>query len=151
MAGFGLTFISGLLLDQRFWLRLIGGAFLCYLGIKTFLERPVEQAAAVKSAGLAGAYASTLFLTLTNPTTIFSFAAIFAGLGVANTGGNYAAAGLLVLGVFLGSALWWFILSGAVSLLRSKLGARQLRWVNCLSGVIMLAFGALAFASLLGG
>jgi threonine/homoserine/homoserine lactone efflux protein len=151
VAGFGLTFISGLLIDQRFWLRLIGGLFLCYLGVKTFLARPAEQAAAAKSTGLAGAYTSTLFLTLTNPTTIFSFAAIFAGLGVASAGGDYLAAGLLVLGVFLGSALWWFILSGAVSVFRSKFGPRQMQWVNRLSGVVMLAFGVLALASLLGG
>ncbi len=151
VAGFGLTFISGLLIDQRFWLRLIGGLFLCYLGVKTFLARPAEQAAAAGSSGLAGAYASTLFLTLTNPTTIFSFAAIFAGLGIANTGGNYLAAGLLVLGVFLGSALWWFILSGGVSIFRSKFGQRQMQWVNRISGVVMLTFGVLALVSLLGG
>lgn len=151
VAGFGLTFISGVLLDQRFWLRLIGGAFLCYLGIKTFLARPAEQAATAKDSGLAGAYASTLFLTLTNPTTIFSFAAIFAGLGVASAGSNYLAAGLLVLGVFLGSALWWFILSGGVSIFRAKFGSRQMQWVNRISGVVILAFGVLAFVSLLGG
>jgi len=151
VAGFGLTFISGVLIDQRVWLRLIGGAFLCYLGIKTFLARPAEQAASAKSASLGGAYASTLFLTLTNPTTIFSFAAIFAGLGVASAGGGYLAAGLLVLGVFLGSAFWWFILSGAVSIFRAKFGARQMQWVNRVSGVVILAFGVLAFVSLLGG
>ena len=151
VAGFGLTFISGLLIDQRFWLRLIGGAFLCYLGIRTFLARPAEQAATVKSSGLAGAYASTLFLTLTNPTTILSFAAIFAGLGIANTSGNYLNAGLLVLGVFLGSALWWLTLSSVVSIFRAKIGSRQLQWVNRISGIIILAFGILAFVSLLGG
>ncbi len=157
VAGFGLTFISGLLIDQRVWLRLIGGAFLCYLGIKTFLARAREPQARLAEPGearrsdLAGAYASTLLLTLTNPTTIFSFAAIFAGLGIANTGGNYLAAALLVLGVFLGSALWWFILSGAVSLFRAKFGSRQLQWVNRISGVVILAFGVLAFVSLLGG
>jgi threonine/homoserine/homoserine lactone efflux protein len=151
VAGFGLTFISGLLIDQRVWLRLIGGAFLCYLGVKTFLARPAQQAAAANSTSLAGAYATTLFLTLTNPTTIFSFAAIFAGLGVAGTGGNYLAAGLLVLGVFLGSALWWFILSGGVSIFRAKFGSRQMQWVNRISGAVIFAFGVLAFVSLLGG
>ncbi len=150
VAGFGLTFISTLLIEQHFWLRLIGGAFLCYLGVRTFLSRPAEQAASAKSTGLAGAYASTLLLTLTNPTTILSFAAVFAGLGLASAGGNYAASGLLVLGVFLGSALWWLLLSSGVSLFRSKFGPRQLRWVNRLSGVIILSFGVLALLSLSG-
>jgi len=148
VAAFGLTFISSLLIGQHFWLRLIGGVFLCYLGVRTFLARPAEQAASAKSASLAGAYASTLLLTLTNPTTILSFAAVFAGLGLASAGGNYAASGLLALGVFLGSALWWLILSSGVSLFRARFGPRQLRWVNRLSGLIILAFGVLALLSL---
>jgi threonine/homoserine/homoserine lactone efflux protein len=158
VAGFGLTFLSSFLIEQRFWLRLLGGLFLCYLGIRTLLAQPAEQAAAAKSNNLAGArkrfgpkagaYASTLLLTLTNPTTILSFAAIFAGLGLASVSGSYLSSGLLVLGVFLGSALWWFLLSGGVSLFREKLGTRQLRWVNRLSGITILAFGVLALASL---
>ncbi len=150
VAGFGLTFLSSFLIEQRFWLKLIGGLFLCYLGIRTFLAQPAERAAAAKSSGLTGAYASTLLLTLTNPTTILSFAAIFAGLGLASVSGSYVSSGLLVLGVFLGSALWWFLLSGGISLFRGKLGTRQLRWINRLSGGIILAFGVLALASLWG-
>src|SRR5919201_2008869 len=111
VAAFGLTFVSALLVSQEFWLRVMGGAFLCYLGVKTFLTPPSAQPASTGGTGLAGAYTSTLFLTLTNPTTILSFAAIFAGLGVASSGGGYPSAGLLVLGVFAGSALWWLFLS----------------------------------------
>ena len=105
IAGFGLTFISSILISQQVWLRLIGGVFLCYLGLKTFLARPAQQAALAGGNGLVGAYASTFFLTLTNPMTILSFAAIFAGLGVTSASGNYVSAGVLVLGVFIGSAL----------------------------------------------
>jgi len=150
IAGFGLTFISSLLISQQVWLRLIGGIFLCYLGLRTFLTRPAEQAALAKGNGLIGMYASTLFLTLTNPLTILSFAAIFAGLGVASTGGNYLAAGILVLGVFLGSALWWFILSGGVSIFRTKFTTRGLRWVNRISGIIIMGFGVIALLGVRG-
>ncbi len=150
IAGFGLTFISSLLISQQVWLRLIGGIFLCYLGLRTFLTRPTEQAALAKGNGLIGMYASTLFLTLTNPLTILSFAAIFAGLGVASTGGNYLAAGILVLGVFLGSALWWFILSGGVSIFRTKFTTRGLRWVNRISGIIIMGFGVIALLGVKG-
>lgn len=148
IAGFGLTLISGFLVEQQTWLRLIGGAFLCYLGIRTLLAAPAERAAPVKGNGLVGAYASTLFLTLTNPLTILSFAAIFAGLGLASTSGNYVSAAMLVLGVFIGSAAWWLLLSSGVSLLRSRFDARAMRWVNRVSGVIITVFGALALLSL---
>ena len=103
IAGFGLAFISNFLVSQQIWLRLVGGAFLCFLGARTLLAKPAQQASAVKDGSLLAAYASTFFLTLTNPMTIISFAAIFAGLGLAATRGNYGSAGILVLGVFLSS------------------------------------------------
>ena len=144
VAGFGLTVISGFLIDQRFWIQLIGGIFLLALGIKTLRSVPAERAAAASGSGLAASYASTLLLTLTNPMTILSFAGIFAALGVADTGGDLSAAARLVLGVFSGSAAWWLILSGGVGLLREKLSAGLLHWTNRLSGVILLVFGAIA-------
>ena len=152
MAGFGLTFVSGFLVSQQSWLKLIGGLFLAYLGVKTLLSQPGERAAQAHGVGrgLLGAYASTVALTLTNPTTILSFVAIFAGLGVGSAGGSYPGATILVLGVFLGSALWWFLLSGGVTLFRKRLTPAGLRWVNRGSGLIIVGFGLLALASLLG-
>jgi threonine/homoserine/homoserine lactone efflux protein len=92
-------------------------------------------------------YLSALALTITNPLTILSFAAIFAGLGIGATG-DAAGAALLVSGVLAGSALWWLILSSAVGLLRARITARALRWVNRCSGAVLVAFGVLALASL---
>jgi threonine/homoserine/homoserine lactone efflux protein len=147
VAAFGLTLITDFLMEGASWLRLIGGAFLLFLGIRTFFARPAERAAPARGGGLVGAYASTLFLTLTNPTTILSFAAIFAGLGVGSTNDALSAM-LLVLGVFLGSALWWLVLSGTAGLFRAKLSAGGLRWVNRVSGTIIAAFGVLALSGL---
>lgn len=149
VAGFGLTFISNFLVGQQFWLRLVGGIFMLYLGIKTLLEKPAQQAATAQGTGLLGAYGSTFLLTVTNPMTILSFAAVFAGLGLASTRGSYASAGILVLGVFLGSALWWFALSGGVGLLREKFNAEMMQWVNRVSGAIIIVFGGIALAGLL--
>jgi len=122
VAAFGLTAISDFLVGQKFWLGLIGGIFLCYLGVRTFISRPAEQAANVQGSGLARAYASTFFLTMTNPMTILSFIAVFAGVGF-GTAKSYGNASILVLGVFLGSAAWWLILSTGVGLLRSRVNA----------------------------
>ena len=148
IAGFGLTLISNFLVSQQVWLRLVGGLFLCYLGIKTLLSKPAAQAAVAKDSGLLGAYASTFLLTVTNPMTIISFAAIFAGLGLASPSGSYASAGVLVAGVFLGSALWWLLLSGGVGLLRDKFNTAGLLWVNRISGLIITGFGLLALVSM---
>jgi threonine/homoserine/homoserine lactone efflux protein len=157
IAAFGLTFISAALISHQTWLRLIGGLFLCTLGVKTLLARPAAQAAPSNGGGLWSAYASTLLLTLTNPMTILAFAAIFAGLGLAErTGGasgGYNSAGLLVLGVFLGSACWWLLLSSVFGAFRTRFSASGLLWVNRISGIVILGFGvaALVAAARVGG
>jgi threonine/homoserine/homoserine lactone efflux protein len=149
IAGFGVTYLSSALIGQQFWFRLMGGGFLLVLGVKTFLSKPAEAASKTTGKGLAGAYASTLFLTLTNPVTILAFAAIFAGLGLGKTRGDYTAGILLVGGVFLGSAVWWMFLSTGVGLFRTWFNGPRLGWVNRLSGTIIAGFGLLAFLSLL--
>jgi threonine/homoserine/homoserine lactone efflux protein len=148
IAGFGLTVISSALVNHSFELRLIGGLFLCYLGIKTILAKPAaEAAAASKSKGLIATYLSTVFLTLTNPATIMAFVAIFAGLGLAGSS-DYASAAVLVTGVFLGSALWWLLLSSSASLLRSHFNPRHFKWLNRISGAILLVFGIISLSSI---
>jgi threonine/homoserine/homoserine lactone efflux protein len=147
-AAFGLTWITGALLGHQHWIRLIGGAFLLYLGARTLLAAPGERAAESSGAGLIGAFASTFGLTLTNPMTILSFVAVFAALGLGTSHPEPAAAATLVLGVFLGSALWWLTLSGAVGILRARFDATSLRWVNRVSGLVITAFGVAAILSL---
>src|SRR5262245_59111062 len=143
IAGFGLTAISTLLVRQQVLLRLVGGLFLCYLGIQTFRARPVDRPARAGGAGLLGAFTATFGLTLANPATILSFIAVFAGLGIAGAG-SWREATVLVGGVFVGSALWWLLLSGIVGAFRVRLDLGALRWVNRLSGLVLLGFGAAA-------
>src|SRR5205823_5458138 len=116
------------------WVRLIGGLFLVYLGIRTIFTRPAKRAAAANANNFLGAYASTLLLTLTNPLTILSFAAIFAGIGVGGASKSYLTAAIVVLGVFTGSALWWCFLTGGISSLRGRFTPRWLLWINRVSG-----------------
>jgi len=148
VAAFGLTAISGFLVGHRLWLGLVGGLFLCYLGLRTFLSRPAEQAAQPNgNGGLLSAYGSTLFLTLTNPMTILSFMAVFAGLGLGQLH-DYFSASAMVAGVFAGSALWWLLLSSGVSLFRERINHRWMQGINRLSGTVIVAFGLYSLASL---
>lgn len=150
IAGFGLTVIATFLVTQQGWIRGLGGLFLIYLGCKTLLTRPAERAAAeAKATSFVSAYASTFLLTLTNPLTILSFAAIFAGIGVGGQNSPLAAL-LVVAGVFLGSATWWLLLTGGISLLRGKFSYQWLLWINRVSGGIIAFFGLLALLSLTG-
>ena len=81
VAGFGVTFVASLLIEHQIWIRLAGGLFLVYLGMRYILAGPQIEQASVNNRGLVADYASTLALTLTNPMTIVSFGAVFASLG----------------------------------------------------------------------
>lgn len=151
VAALGLTAVSAALIDHQAWVRLAGGLFLCWLGLRTIVAAPatVEPTRGTRL-GLAAAYGSTFALTLTNPSTILSFVAVFAGLGLAEAtaGSDELAPAALVLGVFLGSAGWWLVLSCGVGLLRGYLTPVRLRWVNRASGAALVGFGLLALLSL---
>ena len=148
ISAFGLAFISNFLVSQQNHIRLLGGIFLIYLGIKTFLSKPAENAAKVKEdKGIIKDYVSTLGLTLTNPMTIIAFSAMFAGLGIVNTNGDYSLAISLVVGVFMGSALWWLTLSNIVNFFRKVFNDKSLIWVNKFSGIVVLLFGIIAVKS----
>lgn len=148
VGAFGVTVISNALVDQQALLRLAGGIFLCYLGIKTFAAGPAAGPESGRKGMLAGAFVSTFLLTLTNPMTILSFAAVFAGLGLGGSYENYYSAAILVIGVFVGSSMWWFILSGGVGAARRILNPASLLIVNRISGAIITGFGIFALVGL---
>ena len=149
IAVFGVSAASVLLLNYQTHLRFVGGLFLLYIGYKTFKAMPSTDQVAekAKNEGFLKAYASTLFLTITNPLTILSFAAIFTGLGVGAKGVPYISAFSLVVGVFIGSMLWWLSLSGILSVLRHNFSQRRLKLVNEISGFIIVGFGIFSLAS----
>jgi threonine/homoserine/homoserine lactone efflux protein len=148
VAALGLTAVSGAMVEHQDVVRLVGGIFLLYLGVRTVLSQPAVETGAGSPRGLAVAFGSTLALTLTNPTTILSFAAVFASMGLGTTAADRGSAILMVCGVFLGSALWWLLLSGAVGYFRRALTRDRLTWVNRLSGAALLGFGLVALISL---
>jgi len=140
IAAFGLTSVSSVLVGQRFWLGLLGGIFLCYLGILTFRAKPPAAQEQKPVFHVWTAYWSSLILTVTNPATILSFAAVFAGLGLGATGDYWSASGM-VLGVFVGSAVWWLFLSSGVSFFRERVTTGWMQRINRISGSIIVTLG----------
>lgn len=145
IAAFGLTVISNVLLAEEFWLKLVGGIFLIYLGIKTFFHKTeIVVGKKVHQTSLTKDFFTTLVLTITNPLTILAFIAIFAGLGISTEGKSPF---LLVTGVFFGSALWWLILCEFVTLFRKKIEEKMMMWLNRIAGVMIFSFGLAALAT----
>jgi threonine/homoserine/homoserine lactone efflux protein len=149
IAALGISLVSGFLIDYQVALRFVGGIFLCYLGYKIYQTEPVNQSSPSGNINsLLGAYATTFFLTFSNPVTILSFVAIYAGWHVPTLQGRYIAAAQLTLGVFIGSALWWVALFIGLTTFRNKFNLRFLGWVHCVSGLLIAGFGVIVLLSL---
>jgi threonine/homoserine/homoserine lactone efflux protein len=141
MGGLGMTAVSAVLIEQQLQLQWVGGAFLCFLGMRTFVAEPATQGTqAADTPSLWRAYGSTLALTFTNPATILMFVGLFAGMNEIASG---SVAGF-AFGIFAGSALWWLLLAAIAGLLRRSLSPRAMQWINRISGGIIFAFGTAA-------
>ena len=148
IAALGISFVSDFLTEQQILLRLAGGLFLCYLGWQIYRTEPIDQEPPRNMNGLLNAYATTFFLTISNPVTILSFIAIYAGWHVPSLHGRYFAAALLALGVFTGSALWWLGLFISMTAFRGKFSVRALGWIHRVSGALIAGFGIVVLLSL---
>ncbi len=145
IAAFGFTIITTIFVDHSLSLRIIGSGFLGYLGYSTFIAKPASMKEEVYQDGWVRAFLTTFFLTITNPMTILSFSAVFAGFGIGDATSGLFSSYLLVAGVFLGSCLWWFLLSGMVQLLRHRFNYQRLIWVNRISGTLIIGFAVISF------
>jgi len=141
IAGLGVSYISNFLTNERIVLRLAGGLVLIAMGIKIFLTHPTEKAPEAKGHGLLASFGSSFFLMLTNPLAILVFTATFSALGIGGWHYAYMSTGMLVSGVFVGSALWGPIFAVGVSLFSPQLTPSQLRLANRIAGVILFGFG----------
>ena len=148
IAALGVSFVAEFLNDHQIILRLLGGAFLVYLGLSIYQTKPRQQPPPSRVNGLVSAYATTLFLTFSNPVTILSFIAIYAGWHVESMSGRYVSAAILTSGVFIGSALWWVALFVGLTTFREKFSLRIVGCIHRVSGALIAGFGLVILLSL---
>lgn len=147
IAAFGLSFVSEFLVAHQIIFRIIGAVFICALGIKTFFSPPAKEASDSSDESYMADFTATFFLTLMNPITVFAFTAVFTAVGATHS--THTLEGLLVVGVFLGSALWWFLITTLAGLFHRKISLGKLTWLTKISGSIITAFGLFVFITLL--
>lgn len=148
MAAFGLTFISDVIAAHQFWFSVVGGTVLLVLGVRTFLAKPKDPKRRYDGTGMVRTYFYAFILVITNPVTVFAFIAVFAAVGLGHLP-TILSASVLVLGVFVGSALWFITLSYVATMFRAKLDRDGFRWVNRIAGILILLSGIGAFIGLL--
>ena len=160
LAAFGVAAVTTILLAERRWIGLVGGIAIAAIGVHTLVRRESSHPALPRERGrgndttgnLEGGrdLVSILALTLSNPSTILSFTAVFAGLGI-HAAAGWRAALALVIGVWLGSLAWWTVLIGAASRLRERLTPPIIRTFGTVSGIALLGFGLVTVATALTG
>jgi threonine/homoserine/homoserine lactone efflux protein len=144
VAGFSITFIIQFLKREEFWIRVVGGALLVGIGIAYFFKAPHRMGGRECDPSAHSELVSTLLLTLTNPTTVLSFLAVLAALGLGGEDPGWSTL-LVVGGIFCGSMFWWIFLTESVYRLRNRFNDASIRWMNRIGGVAIGLFGAVTF------
>jgi threonine/homoserine/homoserine lactone efflux protein len=149
IAGFGITLLSHILIRYQVWFQIVGALILWCLGIKIFKSQPIKVEAPQIPFSCSRIFFSTFALTLTNPLTLLCFAAIYASFGITPTDGEVVPGIILTLGVLLGAALWWMILTFGVILIGKKIQLASSPLFNRISGGMLTGYGCLASLSAL--
>ena len=149
VAALGLTYIINFIEEKQFFIQLIGGGVLIFLGTKIFNTNPIKQIRKHRRRKnkLIEDYFSVLFLTLSNPLAVFLFIAAFAGIGMVTSNDSSLKSSLIILGVFLGATLWWLTLTFLIDFFRKHFRLKQLWWINKIAGVLIIVFGVAAMLS----
>jgi len=140
IAGFSITFVIGWLLRELYWIRLIGGMLLIAIGLVYYFKRPrtLKEMSEEKSAG--SDIATTFLLTLTNPTTVLSFLAVLALLGLGERR-HWTLTLFLVSGIFAGAMFWWTLLAMISGQFRDRFNDRAVVWLNRIAAGAIASFG----------
>lgn len=147
VAAFGVSAAIVYLSSNEAIFQLIGGIVVLGVAVRTFRTKPPSpDRAAPDSPRMLGGFVTALSLTLANPATMMAFIAVFAGFGLGADLG-VTDAGFMVLGVFLGSSLWWLSLSMVVSSIRHMISEKALVMLNHCTGVALALFGVWALSA----
>jgi len=148
IAAFGVSAVQLWISDHQVSLRTIGGILLLLLAAKTLILRSnrknQKNVGKLHTENLLQDFVSTFLLAITNPITILTFAGLFVTLGSTDVGDSINNAALLVFGVFIGSALWWFALAFTANLARPYIDGGYQKWVSRISAAILISFGVYA-------
>lgn len=140
---FGLSFISDFLLKYQIIINVIGGAFVLIMGISQLVKKAEEKSPRNPTEGVK-MFLSSFAVGITNPAAILTFLFAFTYFDIAGMSGALSGI-LLAAGVFIGTYIWWAALSGAVCVIKRKLGSRRLPYLNKIFGVILILFSMLIF------
>lgn len=140
VAAFGISLVIQFLIREQFWIRIIGGVFLIAIGVVYYRKKPRALDQDEDSSASNSDLVSAFLLNATNPTTVLSFLAVLATLGV-GLQRSLSQSAILVLGIFCGSMVWWTVLVTAASRFRGRVTNGALLAMNHVAGIAISGFG----------
>lgn len=143
IGAFGLTVISEFLLKYQNLINFAGGGLILYMGLHLIFGK--KEAGEIPSvSGRVKMFLSSFLVGITNPAAILTFLFAFSYFGISGKT-NFLQGMWLVVGVFLGTYLWWGALSVAVNIMKSKQKKDNFLMMNRILGVILCLFGLVVF------
>ena len=150
VVAFGLGFVAAELIGLQDLLRAFGSILLCLIGGKTLFDHRVSTPATPMRGNVITNFASAFLITITNPLTFISFAGIFAAIGIPDITDDLTRGVVLIGGVFIGAGAWWSFLTTVAGFFRVRVTDVTIRWINRVSGILILGFGIILLATVLG-
>lgn len=147
VGAFGLTLISDFMLKYQAVIHTIGGVLILIMGIG-LLSRKSEAIGEVSQKQTAGGikmFMSSFAVGITNPAAIITFLFAFSYFGIIGHTGLKNGI-LLVIGVFIGTYIWWGSLTAAVGYIKKKKASSSFQYANKIFGVILIIFSIVVFA-----
>ena len=145
IAGFSLTIIIDFIRSYEIYFKILGASMVVLLGLYIFFSNPAKDIQKYRRKGNSYLqdFLTAFLLTVTNPLSVFVFVAIFTSYSLVLELSQLFEALLIIGGIFIGGATWWFILTGLANLFKHKLTISTLWWANKIIGlgVILIAVG----------
>jgi len=149
VAGFSLTIIINFITTYEIYFKILGASMVVLLGLYIFMSNPAKDIQKFQRKGTSYLqdFLTAFLLTVTNPLSVFVFIAIFTSYSLVLQLSQLFEALLIIGGIFVGGATWWFVLTGLAHLFRHKLTINTLWWANKIIGlsVILIAVGLFIF------
>ncbi|MDR0982546.1 MAG: LysE family transporter [Culturomica sp.] len=144
IATFGIGFVMNMVQTHELLLQVIGGILLLVLGLTIYFGNPLKQIKSrrkVSKKGLLGDFLTLFFLTVSNPVTVVVFMAIFAGTAVFGNTHSVFPEIMVIIGILIGGAAWWYLVSTVVNIFRKKFKLRLLMMINRIAGIVIAVLG----------
>lgn len=138
---FGLTFFSDFMLKCQSIASVVGGVLVILMGVDIILKKQVVVKETAKKPQIISFYASSFVIAIVNPATIITFVLAFSIFHISDITSTARGCGL-VLGIFLGTCIWWGIIILTVSLFKDRITDNVFRRLNYIIGGFIILFGA---------